>query len=125
MTADRRYTTHEYRAATAELKKLTEARGLPCWICGKPIDMSLRVPAPGAFTADHVQALADGGPLLGLLRPCHFRCNSSRGGRQGASRRRARRKRFEERHPGLLRVLSLVRRGEWTPSPVASPSPAV
>jgi len=53
--------------------------GLPCWLCGKPIDYTLSMPDPMSFSADHVAPVALGGDNLGDLKPAHYGCNSSRG----------------------------------------------
>jgi hypothetical protein len=50
-----------------------------CWLCGEPIDLRLKYPHPMSATADHVKALANGGDLLGKMRPAHKVCNERRG----------------------------------------------
>lgn len=69
----------DYRAECA-------AAHLPCWLCGQPIDYSLRHkpgrPTPdGAFEADHYKTWSEY-PRLRMdranLRPSHLRCNRSR-----------------------------------------------
>lgn len=72
-----------YRRQQAALKRRTTVDGLPCgygspdgWGCGEPIDTTLPSTHPMSFTADHVDALANGGRLLGPLVPMHRRCNS-------------------------------------------------
>jgi 5-methylcytosine-specific restriction endonuclease McrA len=66
-----------YRARCKALR----AQGGPCWICGKPIDLSLPYTHKDSWTADHVQARSKGGRLLGELRPACRSCNSRRGNR--------------------------------------------
>lgn len=69
-----------YRRKQAALKRRTSAEGLPCYWCGKPIDTSLPYNDPHAFTADHPEAIANGGHLTRQeLRPMHRRCNSVKG----------------------------------------------
>lgn len=102
MTANPRYKDREFRKASAALRSLTKAQGLPCYFCGGPIDTTLPQTEPGSFTAQHVDALAYGGSLLGELKPAHRLCNSRDGGNIGSSIRRARRERRKERHPGYV-----------------------
>ena len=79
MTTVAQYSDRGYRANAAALRKATSDNGWPCHLCGKPIDMTLPYTHPLAFTADHLDALATGGNLLGELAPAHRRCNSRRG----------------------------------------------
>ncbi|WP_431941667.1 HNH endonuclease signature motif containing protein [Nocardia grenadensis] len=67
----------QYRKATKRLR----ARSQTCWICGKPIDVSLPWTDPLSWTADHIVPRSKGGHLLGEMRAAHRRCNSSRGNR--------------------------------------------
>lgn len=53
-----------------------------CWLCGEAIDLRLKYPHPLSATADHVKALANGGELLGQMRPSHKVCNERRGNGQ-------------------------------------------
>jgi hypothetical protein len=80
--------TYAYRKA----RKALRAQGLPCWICRRPIDYTLRWPDPRAFTADHyVEVDAGGhGHDEGNLRAAHGSCNFTRGNyyRQGRNTRR-------------------------------------
>lgn len=53
--------------------------GAPCALCGRPIDLALRYPDPGAFTVDHILPTSHGGSDdYEQLRPAHFRCNRAR-----------------------------------------------
>lgn len=61
------------------LKRHARANDAPCHLCSRPIDYEAKYPAPLSFTADHVEAVAAGGHMLGELRPAHARCNSRRG----------------------------------------------
>lgn len=66
-----------YRRAQATLKRRTRDERLPCAWCGESIDTSLPDTDPLAFTADHPDALANGGRLAGQqLAPMHRRCNA-------------------------------------------------
>lgn len=69
-----------YRRKQAALKRRTKDEHLPCWLCGEPVDTSLPTTHRLSFTADHVQALNQGGHLVrNELRPAHRACNSRRG----------------------------------------------
>ena len=73
-----------YRRQQAALKRRTKAENLPCgyasthgWGCGEPIDTDLPPTDRMSFTADHDEAIANGGRLVGqVLVPMHRRCNS-------------------------------------------------
>ncbi|KDA05554.1 HNH endonuclease [Microbacterium sp. CH12i] len=73
-----------YRRLQAALKRRTKAQSLPCgygspsgWGCGEQIDTDLPHTHRLSFTADHDQALANGGRLVGqILIPMHKSCNS-------------------------------------------------
>lgn len=68
-----------YRREAARLKRKTKERGLPCHWCGKPIDCDLPSTDRWSFTADHPEAIAAGGKLVGQrLEPFHRCCNSSK-----------------------------------------------
>lgn len=55
------------------------ATGAACYICGKPIDYTLRTPDPGSFEADHITALANGGTnTLDNFAATHRECNSKK-----------------------------------------------
>lgn len=76
-----------YRRQQASLKRRTTNDDLLCghgsahgWGCGEPIDTTLDSKHPMSFTADHDQALNNGGKLVGqVLVPMHRRCNSRKG----------------------------------------------
>lgn len=89
VTTASKYSDRTYRKRAAELRKATSDNGWPCHLCGKPIDMSLPYTHPLAFTADHLDAIANGGNLLGDLAPAHRRCNSRRGRKRLAHQVRA------------------------------------
>jgi hypothetical protein len=73
-----------YRRKQAALKRRTARENLPCgygspsgWGCGQSIDTTLPATDRWSFTADHDEALGNGGKLLGqVLVPMHRRCNS-------------------------------------------------
>jgi hypothetical protein len=73
-----------YRRQQAALKRRTAAENLPCGYnsptgegCGQPIDTTLPAGDRLSFTADHPEALDNGGRLVGqVLVPMHLSCNS-------------------------------------------------
>lgn len=66
-----------YRRKQAALKRRTAREDLPCFWCGLPIDTTLHYLDRMAFTADHPQAIGNGGDLVKQeLKPMHRRCNS-------------------------------------------------
>lgn len=75
--ARRRHTgARTYRRNRARILK----PGCVCWLCGKPIDLTITDPYdPGYGTADHVLPVAQGGSdALSNLRPAHRGCNARR-----------------------------------------------
>ncbi|MFT2016304.1 HNH endonuclease [Streptomyces sp. 796.1] len=55
-----------------------------CWLCGKPIDMSIAPNDPWSWTIDHVVPYSLAPELyleINNLREAHHSCNSSRGAR--------------------------------------------
>lgn len=72
---------HHYIARRDALKRRSIALDMPCHLCGEPIDATLPYTDPMSWTADHLDAVAAGGAILGRLMPAHRirRCNSSRG----------------------------------------------
>lgn len=73
---------HEYVKRREGLKRIARRRNTPCWLCGEPIHFDADWKHPLSFTADHVHAVANGGSMLGELRPAHRSCNSKRGARE-------------------------------------------
>jgi len=52
-----------------------------CWICHRPIDLTLPARHPESWTLDHLDPVATHGtrvPPIERTRPAHWRCNSSR-----------------------------------------------
>ena len=76
-----------YRRQQASLKRRTANDALPCgygsphgWGCGEQIDTTLPKEDAMSFTADHTEALGNGGKLVGqVLVPMHRSCNSRKG----------------------------------------------
>jgi hypothetical protein len=65
-----------YVAKREALKRQCRRTGAPCHLCGKPFDWEREGTTdwwknPMSFTADHTQAIAAGGSMLGELRPAH------------------------------------------------------
>ena len=87
----------------AEWRKLrarVKARGAPCWICGKPIDYSLRFYIdpkdgkrklhPDSWELDEIDPHALGGKMrYNNVAAAHRRCNQARGARLKESIRAA------------------------------------
>lgn len=66
------------------LKQEQRAKGLPCWLCGQPIDYTLSDDDPDAFSVDHVKPWSTHPHLRedpANLRSAHLRCNKGRGNR--------------------------------------------
>lgn len=64
-----------------EFRELCFSQGLPCWLCGQPIDWDAAPQTPNAFEPDHFHPRSTH-PELALdpenLRPSHCSCNRSR-----------------------------------------------
>lgn len=76
---------HEYTKRRDALKRKAKASNSPCHLCKGakgPILYEEDYRHPLSFTADHVDAVGNGGRMLGLLMPAHRTCNSSRGKKQ-------------------------------------------
>ena len=71
----------EYVKRREALRRKAKKHNLPCWLCHEPIDFNAEWKHPLSFTADHVQAVANGGHMLGELKPAHRSCNSKKGNR--------------------------------------------
>lgn len=78
-----------YRAKRDALRRQAKRNNTPCHLCGKPIDFTLDWKHPMAFTADHLEAIAAGGRMLGDLAPAHRSCNSRRGKKPLGTTKRA------------------------------------
>lgn len=71
-----------YRRKQARLKRRTANEALACAWCGEPIDTTLPSTDRMSFTADHPDAIANGGHLVKQeLKPMHRSCNSAKGDR--------------------------------------------
>lgn len=90
-------------SARRKVKQRWRALGLPCAICGKPIDYSLTTvvdtrtgkvrPHPMRFVVDEIVPVSRGGSPYSMdnTRPAHYICNARRGDgtRHGAPTQRA------------------------------------
>lgn len=64
------------------LKAEQRAKGLPCWLCGQPIDYMLPSSHNDSFSVDHVKTWLANPELRedpANLASAHARCNKSRG----------------------------------------------
>jgi HNH endonuclease len=69
-----------YLRKRAALRRRVAREGLPCDWCGEPFDLTLPDTDRMGFTADHPQALANGGHMVNQdLAPFHFSCNAKKG----------------------------------------------
>lgn len=59
-------------------KRVLSPNPLYCGICGEVIDKTIKYPAEGAPTVDHVIPVSKGGGMLGNVRPAHAGCNRKR-----------------------------------------------
>ena len=61
------------------------SQGLPCALCGKPIDYALPGGDPWSFEVDHVTPCAKGGALFDRanLQPAHRICNELKSDKTG------------------------------------------
>lgn len=75
-------------ASYLRAKQRLKSMGVPCWLCGRPIDPDLRFPHPWSFSIDHAIPLKHGGEVLDPdnLRAAHLRCNQRKGTRIGRHR---------------------------------------
>lgn len=74
----RRNDTNYVRRRDA-LRRATIKNGWPCHLCGQPFDLTLPYNDRMAWSADHLDAVGNGGSMTGRLAPAHRHCNSSRG----------------------------------------------
>lgn len=73
---------YKYRSKADALKRAARRDNVDCYLCGGklgPIDYDAKDSNPLSFTADHVEAIANGGnEAKGKLLPAHRSCNSRR-----------------------------------------------
>lgn len=69
-----------------KLRARLRALGLPCALCGQPIDYSLPAGDPMSFEVDEIIPVSLGGSELDWrnLQPTHRICNERKGNRIGA-----------------------------------------
>jgi 5-methylcytosine-specific restriction endonuclease McrA len=80
----RRITDNYGRRSPAfeRIKGNLRAARKPCYICGQPIDYTLRAPHPGSFTVEHINPRSTHPHLAEDPANCaaaHWGCNSSKG----------------------------------------------
>lgn len=64
------------------LQEVAERGGYACWLCGDPVDMTLRRPSKWCPSVDHVIPISHGGgDLLHNTGLAHWYCNASRSNR--------------------------------------------
>lgn len=88
MTRSPGRTGHRYRQLCAQVR----ASEPDCWVCGRPIDLTLRFPNRWSWSLDHVVPLMAGGDPLARsnAHSAHLTCNVGRGNRDRAALARAR-----------------------------------
>lgn len=69
-----------YAARTA-LRKQVKSLGLPCALCGQPIDYTLPVGDPWSYELDEIIPVSRGGSPTDFnnVQPVHRRCNQKKG----------------------------------------------
>ena len=73
---------HRDRRLKQEHRRICQAAGLPCWLCGEAIDYAAPSQSPNAFESDHrhpVKLRPDLAYQLSNLQPSHSSCNRIRG----------------------------------------------
>lgn len=65
-------------------KIIAAANGELCYLCGQPLDTSIKFGHPDAVVIDHVIPISKGGSVLDSdnMRPVHDRCNKIKGNRE-------------------------------------------
>lgn len=79
--------TRRYKTQKRVFRAQCEDDGLPCWLCGDPIDYTLPYPHPESFSLDHAKTRTAHMELAedpGNFRPSHLDCNKRRGDRDPA-----------------------------------------
>lgn len=76
-------------AARRKLRAWLKAQGLPCHLCGMPIDYGLPAGHPMSFEVDEITPVSRGGDPLDRanVAPAHRICNERRGNRSIANGR--------------------------------------
>lgn len=79
--------SYTYKLNRKALRDRTQQTGAPCAVCGGEFRWDVIWYHSRAFTAGHIIPLIEGGSDdIENLRPEHHACNTSAGGRLGASR---------------------------------------
>lgn len=73
------------------LRERVRAQGLPCALCGAPIDYSLPAGHPMSYELDEIVPVSRGGDPLdaGNVQPAHRLCNQRKGNRMPSDARAA------------------------------------
>jgi 5-methylcytosine-specific restriction endonuclease McrA len=81
-------------AKRARLRAEVKALGLPCWLCGQPIDYTARKATPWSYVLDEIVPRWRGGDPedRANVAPAHWRCNARRGQQVTAAKLRTRRR---------------------------------
>lgn len=93
------------RQQLAANRKIIYATESVCWICGEPVDKSLKSPHPMSKTVDHKIPLAKGGHPSDLdnLALAHRRCNRLKSDKLPAELKRAKPKQEPQPFPEVTR----------------------
>lgn len=72
-------------SARTKLREAVRAEGLPCGICGMPIDYSLPAGDPMCYELDEIVPVSKGGSPYerANVQPAHRICNQRKGNRTG------------------------------------------
>lgn len=78
--------------ALARVRRLGQAKNLPCCLCGQPIDYGLRYPDPMSCSVEHVKPRSLNPESTwdpSLMQPAHLVCNQRKGNGRRTTPRRA------------------------------------
>lgn len=80
-----RYAQYQLRA---NLRKRVRAMGLPCALCGQPIDYSLPSGHPLSYELDEIVPVSRGGSPVDIdnVQPAHRICNQRKGNKMAPLR---------------------------------------
>ena len=69
-----------------KLREFVKRQGLPCALCGKPIDYSLHYLDPMGYVLDEIVPVSKGGSPYDLsnVQPAHRLCNARKGNKTQA-----------------------------------------
>lgn len=83
---------YENGGARRKVRAWLKAQGLPCHICGMPIDYTLPAGDPMSFEVDEIVPVSKGGSPIerSNVAPAHRICNEKRGNRPVGAKKRPR-----------------------------------